>query len=882
MSYTITPTTVKAPITSTPKGLTTNRRAFYADGYFYVFYKRGSGDDERIGYNSAPKATMIWGVDASVPDSPTEDTVRFSLWYDYTNNRVHLCWSLDGNVTAAMYYKMGTPSGGSITWYATVELDYTPNTGGVQACFFPSIGLTTLGYPIISYIYADDGSYSTHVCRSMVRNGTWSEKPGWPLTINAGAGMHTQVIASKWSNDFHVFGREGTTLRGYKWTNSTSTLTSFLTQTMHDAGWFNAINVEDDVHLVYCEEASAHLIYRKYVVGVGWSDPVHVHASAVASPCVCRDRGNDDIYCIWFDSPTSNAIYYSVLSGGSWSDAVVLATDPTFYDASGVYYQNCFPETPAERYIGITWPISQDGGINCRFGFIEIAAPASSMSITSVAPDESEVSVAGLSVVITGVNLTAVTSVSFGLDITVNSFVVDSATQITANIDIDWDATLGHRTVTVSSDVESASLTDGFEIISHSPSVPGVAGTPLSVPPNPPGNEWTGNIYSTHGDYVGSIGGWLSLHMLRRVNTPDRMELKMDGRHPAITYLSTDCIVEFVRSNSALGIAAYKETEGLFRNPLHDWDERGQYIFTGEFIGYEDLLDRRILLGGDDESFAAANLPAETVMKKVVEVQCSITGTRNIMANPLTGFVVEHSMDRGPTYKGYSKGQRLLTYLQDIADARNMAFRVMAGPTPATFKFRCHPNPFGADRTIRGLVNGRNSAGNYPVVFSEQRRNVTTMGYHIIHDAEGNIAIDENLRRVTVGPGAYDSPWSASEFMLNIGPDENSDAVADRDMAKMIAREEAQVQVIQTPSCCYGRHYFLGDWVTVYIDIPGMEKAVTKAITEVDITVENRQGMMAESVQIVLSDRPIPLKDPLQESMLNIVDRIAKAERRLP
>lgn len=877
MSYTITPTTVKAAIASTPQGLTTNRRAFYADGYFYVFYKRDGGG---IGYNSAPKNTMVWGPDFLVPGTPTSDTVRFSIWHDYTNNRIHLCWSLDGTVSGSMYYRMGSPSGGVITWWkTTVELDYTPNTGGVQACFFPSICTTTLGYPIISYIYADDGSYSTHVCRSMVRDGTWSEKPTWPLEINASAGMHTQVIPSKWSNDFHIFGVEAGTLKGYKWNNAADTLYSILTQTMHASEWFNAINVEDDVHLVYCEETSAHLIYRKYThATTSWSDPVHVHASAVASPCVCRDRGTDDIYCIWFDSPTSNAIYYSVLSGGTWSDAAVLATDPTFYDAAGVSYQNCFPQTPAERYIGITWPITNAGNVDCRFGYIDLTASAGSMALTSCAPSQSVRDVAALSVILTGESLTGVTAVSFGLGITVNSFVVDSDTQITANIDVALGATVGYRDITVTSDNEAATLVNGFSVILALSAL--VPPTPPSA--NPPGNEWSGNIYSTSGGYIGSIGGWLRLNLIRRVNGPDRIELRLDGRHPAVPLLSTDCVAEFIRANNALGIAPYKETEGLFRNPLHDWDENGQYVYTGIFAGYEDLLDRRVLLGGDDEPFASANLPAETVMKKVVEVQCGVSGTRKILTNTIQGLTVEHSMHQGPTYKGYSQGQRLLGYLQDIADSRNMAFRVVRGPTPATFKFRAYPNPYGADRTIRGLSHGKNTAGKTPVVFSIQRRNVSTVGYHVIHDGEANIAIDDVNKRITTGPGATDSPWSASEFLLTVGPDENADAVADRDLAKVIAREEALINVIQTPACCYGRHYFLGDWVTVYVTIPGQEKAITKAITEVDITVERREGQMAESISIVLADRPIPLQEPLQESMMNLTERIARAERRLP
>jgi hypothetical protein len=69
-----------------------------------------------------------------------------------------------------------------------------------------------------------------------------------------------------------------------------------------------------------------------------------------------------------------------------------------------------------------------------------------------------------LSATITGTYFYGVTVVSFGAGITVNSFSMDSSTQITASISIDVAATLGVRDVWITSPLGTAFLTDSFTV----------------------------------------------------------------------------------------------------------------------------------------------------------------------------------------------------------------------------------------------------------------------------------------------------------------------------------------------------------------------------------------------------------------------------------
>jgi hypothetical protein len=104
------------------------------------------------------------------------------------------------------------------------------------------------------------------------------------------------------------------------------------------------------------------------------------------------------------------------------------------------------------------------GGTATRAFTVNNPAP----TLTSILPTGGTRGGAPLDVVFTGANfISGVSSVSFGLDITVNSTTVDSATQITANITIAPAAVLGARDVSVSNAAPGggpATLTGGFTV----------------------------------------------------------------------------------------------------------------------------------------------------------------------------------------------------------------------------------------------------------------------------------------------------------------------------------------------------------------------------------------------------------------------------------
>ena len=97
-----------------------------------------------------------------------------------------------------------------------------------------------------------------------------------------------------------------------------------------------------------------------------------------------------------------------------------------------------------------------------------IVAAGPAPLITSVSPNGGMQSQSNLSVTISGSNFLAGPVCSFGAGVTVNSCTYSSTTQITANVSIAANATVGSNTVTVTdTDGQVASLAGGFEITAN-------------------------------------------------------------------------------------------------------------------------------------------------------------------------------------------------------------------------------------------------------------------------------------------------------------------------------------------------------------------------------------------------------------------------------
>lgn len=158
------------------------------------------------------------------------------------------------------------------------------------------------------------------------------------------------------------------------------------------------------------------------------------------------------------------------------------APDGSFIDVQGRFYEGFtvtdakgsfrFDEETAGLFVTAT--VTDHVGNTSEFSkAIAIALPGSPTvsqpTITSVNPNSGDPGQT-LNVMLTGNNFLGATNVNFGASITVNSFTINSNTQITANITISPTATPGGRTVSVTGSGGTGTLVNGFAVAGATPS----------------------------------------------------------------------------------------------------------------------------------------------------------------------------------------------------------------------------------------------------------------------------------------------------------------------------------------------------------------------------------------------------------------------------
>lgn len=374
-------------------------------------------------------------------------------------------------------------------------------------------------------------------------------------------------------------------------------------------------------------------------------------------------------------------------------------------------------------------------------------------------------------------------------------------------------------------------------------------------------------LRDTAGAYVAIFDDWIKLEIQRNINGPDEHTFVVNGLDSRVALFALDVQLEVWRKDDVAGIAKYLEYEGFHRITGEQQDERGQSIFTSQGVGYEDLLDRRIVQGYFQSTEATKGpIAAETAMKEYANEQAGPGATvppRLFEAGVTLGLAIQADAAAGGNWSGSMAYRNLLDVERDISESMGMWFDVI-GTGAATFQFRAGVLPYGSDRTITGLVaaTGLNGAGNRPVIFSNILGTVRKPQYSLIRHKETNRCLalgsghaDNRLLRhiIPVPDPGLDSPWNKRETKSQVA--EMADAAALDDKATGTleigkSRQRFDFEVEQAEPLLYGRDYFLGDTVTaVYNSI-----TANRTIVGVNISVQRSGGQLSEDIKLQLAD----------------------------
>lgn len=327
--------------TSTTPYATTDpfqRKVFFANGRFWVFYSDGTNMVYRTGTDGE-----TWS-DAVIIGT-CENGSFFSVFFDGVY--VHYVRAT-GALGTDSYYRRGTPnSDGTITWSADEQ---NVHSGASDDWYsLASIAVDSDGYVWIGARHFDGADYTPKVLKNDKTDGTWSMASGFPyqLSTTDSSDWHVLLIALTNLKVYVIYARTGQKPLGR----------------LYDAGWgseetdvadypisagarMSAVNEGDDVHFAYLRYATDQVRYNKRVYGTGWQGDELVQDSVTSrsAPTISLHTATGNLYVFWAGSPTAHHIYFKKCVGGTWdsdpTDWIDESTDELYLDdVLTSYYQ---------------------------------------------------------------------------------------------------------------------------------------------------------------------------------------------------------------------------------------------------------------------------------------------------------------------------------------------------------------------------------------------------------------------------------------------------------------------------------------------------------------------------------------------------------------
>lgn len=290
------------------------RKSFYANGRYWVFYSTDNYINKMVYRTSVDGST--WSPEVELRSG--NKGYYFSVVFDGTY--VHYAHARD--VTGlALYYRRGIPnSDGTITWSTDTEQTALAEHFEMRYAF-PTIAVDSEGYPFIGYKCENNTLHSRYpyVTKSSLNNGTWLTASGFPYQLStvSDPDYRLEIVALTNSKVYALYPSgnpsAGYTIKGRLFNGTHWGSEEVVAPSKNENRVSHSmVNNGDDIHLVFTKQATYDIVYVKRTYGKGWESEVTVQSSttAVTCPVLSIDNEKNILYCFWADSPEQDHIYY--------------------------------------------------------------------------------------------------------------------------------------------------------------------------------------------------------------------------------------------------------------------------------------------------------------------------------------------------------------------------------------------------------------------------------------------------------------------------------------------------------------------------------------------------------------------------------------------
>jgi len=345
------------------------RKSFYANGRFWVFYSDGTNMVYRTSTDG-----ITWSSATSVKAT---SGLYFSVWFDGT----YLHYA--NAAGASIYYRRGTPNAdGTITWSAVEQTVATT----YNKAYYPYVSVDSNGYVWVGYMEYTGTYYYPFVIKSGNNDGTWGTTPsGFPyqLSTTSSSYWRVSVIPLTSGKMLAVYAYNSATVRAQRWDGSAWGSEVATTSAIYVGYVYSAVAQGDDVHLTFIKYSPNDILYVKYTYATnsfGTETTLVASATAYSAPVISIDTSTNDLYVFaatkYTGAPsgwTANHIYYikyTASSGtwGSWTDWIDESTE-VLTESNRL---TCFYKAYASK-IGLMYTTKTASPYNVKFAFLSIA-----------------------------------------------------------------------------------------------------------------------------------------------------------------------------------------------------------------------------------------------------------------------------------------------------------------------------------------------------------------------------------------------------------------------------------------------------------------------------------------------------------------------------
>jgi|YelNatPaOPRAMG01_1025707.scaffolds.fasta_scaffold06812_16 hypothetical protein len=350
------PSTVGTSTVATAFSYPPQRKSFYANGRFWVFYSDGTNLVYRTSTDGEnwSNATTIGACDSGDKASVFFDGtyVHYMRYAGYTN-----------------YYRRGIPnSDGSITWSAN-EQQITGSDWQSACLVVDSNGYAWVGYR--KYV----SGWFPWVSKNSKKDGTWSTEFSYQLSTTASASWRVCPVPLTNGKMYVIYCYPNALPRGRLYDGSWgSEETDLADYNIQDAYAYSAVAEGDNVHFVYNRYSTYQIRYNKRVYGSGWqTNDVLVQDSmeSTSAPALSIDTSTSNLYCFWAKTGTDH-VYYKKCLNGTWESTATDWIDESTDTIQYGYVLNSFYKA-YNSYIALVYVTKSASPYNVKFALLTLA-----------------------------------------------------------------------------------------------------------------------------------------------------------------------------------------------------------------------------------------------------------------------------------------------------------------------------------------------------------------------------------------------------------------------------------------------------------------------------------------------------------------------------